>query len=207
MTNFDKHDHWELEGIDKYVQDSIFYSGCPQIVGGGIVIKGLIQEKPFKESVYSGCSWATYSPDFLKPLNKLTDKERRKMSIYELAKKLDLVNKTKLIIDISNTGTHYWVPDKQGNKTIVETCSVVTITKREELPRCSLKKIFGDDFRVKLVTPKELSERIIIPWVNKSLGPFPEDLWLEIKKMSKIKDFRLNDSKMKKIGQPPYYRV
>jgi hypothetical protein len=198
MTRLDKHSFWADEKNRNLVPHALYNIGCTRIIENGLATT----LEPNKKLSYT-CFWEVYSSDFLKPLNELNHEEMEKMSIDELAKKLDIVNKTKLIVDTSNSGNYFWIPEKEGDKTIAEACSIATVTKKEELPMCSLKRIFGDDFKVKVATPKELSERILIPWIDKSWGPFPQDLWIKIKKMVKeIKSLELDEFKRRIEGEP-----
>jgi len=188
MMNLEETDYWKLNKSNRDATvNAIFYAGCSSIMGKGLAIIRKIGLGGAPEDY--GCYWRACSPDFLKSLNEINEK-----NIYELAKKIDVINKTKLIIDSNNTGDYFWIPKKDGDKTICEACSIVTPFKKENMPKCSLRKIFGDDFRIKVVTPKELSENILKPWINRSLGPFPEDLWKEIKTIGKkTESFRLNE--------------
>jgi hypothetical protein len=132
-----------------------------------------------------GCWWNAYSNKFLMPLNELNPEEKKQMNIHDLARNLDITNKTELIVDISNNGQYFWIPDKHGEKTIDEACSIVTPMKKECLPSCSLKQICGKDYRVQVATPQQLSEKILIPLIDKSWGPLPKDKWDEMRNMCK----------------------
>jgi len=182
LTNFNDKAFWAEKENRNLVFDCLYRTGCSRVSGKGIE---LCREFVADEESSYGCWWNAYSKEFFKPLNELKPKDIKRADIYDLSKKLDLTNKTELIIDNSNTGQYFWIPDRRGEKTIDEACSVVTTVKKECLPSCSLKKICGKDYRVQVATPQQLAERVLIPLIDKSWGPLPKNDWDEIKNMSK----------------------
>jgi hypothetical protein len=53
---------------------------------------------------------------------------------------------------------------------------------RRRLPDCSLKKIFGRDFRVIEASPKDVAERALKPLIDSTFGPFTKETWSEIER-------------------------
>jgi hypothetical protein len=184
LMNFDDKIFWEDKPNIEHVEDALYRCGCLHISDDGIMIAGGAVNSIFDWSKDGGCHWTAALPYSLKPFNKLRWR-RGKISVYNLATELDFANNTVLIGDDSNAGQRYWIPKKNGI-TIEEACPVITPLKKCELPKCSLKKICENKIRVKDATPKEVSEEVLIPLIDRTLGPFQDSLWQKIKDYAKM---------------------
>jgi len=209
MTHLDDRAVWAKKDIRDQVDYCLSRTGCAGISGLGLKQ----QERFVGENIVDspkGCFWSAFSEEFLLPLNNLSQEEFKRFNIYDFAKRLDVPNKSKIIADASNNGTYFWIPDKSGEKTIDEACSLVVPLKKECLPECSLKKICGKDYRVQVATPKQLSERVLIPLIDKSWGPIPKEKWDEMKDCAKEAGIaRLKEFGEKINGKPReiFYRT
>lgn len=205
LTNFDDKIFWKDKPNIEHVEDALYRCGCLHIMDDGIMIAGGAVNSIFDWSRDGGCHWSAALPYSLKPFNELRWRGK-KISVSKLATELDFANNTVLIMDDSNAGQHYWIPKKDGI-TIEEACPVVTPLKRCELPRCSLKKICENKIRVKDATPKEVSEEVLIPLIDRTLGPFKDSLWQKIKDDAKmeitdIKEYEKSLKGISKEGKP-----
>ena len=183
MTHMDDHAFWRNKDNREFVSDCLQYTGCARIRGPGLKSSETLFGSGSKADYTLICAWDAYSPDFLMSLNRQTAKDEKDRSIYNIARKFDMLNKAELIVDVNNYATRYLLTDKNGEKNVHETCSILTPFKKECLPECSLKKICGKDYKVHVATPKEVSEKVLIPKIDKSVGPLPKDKWSELKKI------------------------
>jgi hypothetical protein len=184
LTNLDDKIFWKDKSNIGCVEDALYRCGCLRIVDDGIMIAGIAVNSILNWSKDGGCHWTAALPYSLKPFNEIR-RRGEKISVSDLATELDFANNAVLIGDDSNAGQHYWIPKKDGI-TIEEACPVITPLKRCELPKCSLKKICENKIRVKDATPKEVSEEVLIPLIDRTLGPFKDSLWQKIKDCVKM---------------------
>jgi hypothetical protein len=201
LTNLDDKIFWKDKTNTDYVEDALYRCGCLRITDDGIMIGGVAVNSVFDWSRDGGCHWTAVLPYSLKPFNELKWRGE-KISVSNLATELDFANNTVLMEDDSNAGYRYWIPKKDGI-TIEEACPVVTPLKRCELPRCSLKRICENKIRVKDATPKEVSEEVLVPIIDRTLGPFKDSLWQKIKYDAKMEaiDIKEYEKSLKGTGK------
>jgi hypothetical protein len=180
FANLEDQRYWTRAGNRANAINIIHGLGVPSIGDTGLVIARRGSEKFYLSS------WVAYSLEFLEGLNK---KENDDLDILTLAQKLDAKNKTQLIIENSNAGNYFFIPDKSGEM-LKKLSSVRTPSRKDLLGDYSLFKIFGDDYKARPISPKELAEELLMRWATDVLLPalpkeMYENVWIDLKQLGK----------------------